>query len=71
MRIQLTSLVDTFRSFSIVERAGATSDCSTAKDRPPSERKMMSAVVLRARPAMAGTEPVVGSSIVRDMTLRK
>ncbi len=46
MSTQLMSLVELCRSFAMSGRAGATSDCKTAKDRPPSDRNRTTRVVL-------------------------
>ena len=70
MRIQLVSLVVESRSLPIVDSAGATSDCSTANERPPSDRKITMSVLLTLRPPGWVMAPVEGSAIVWDMSLR-
>ncbi|GAA3194214.1 hypothetical protein GCM10010532_011470 [Dactylosporangium siamense] len=57
------SAVEAFRSRAIVDIAGATRDCSTAKARPPSDRYTTSRVLLTCR--LVAT----GGSMVRVMRI--
>lgn len=71
VRTQLAALVEAPRSWPMVERAGATRDCSTANDRPPRDRYTMIAVLFGRRSrAVVGVEPVRGLSVAVDIVLR-
>ncbi|WNY34876.1 hypothetical protein Q9Q99_07205 [Curtobacterium flaccumfaciens] len=70
MSTQLVALVEAPRSCPMVDSAGATSDCRTAKDRPPRDRETMIAVLFGRRPFVVGCEPVRGLCMVSVIVLR-